>query len=261
MSMDELLYTFPWTRYSKKIAAKVTSPLSCGFFTPEEASAREMRLAIGREGFVDDGNAVSLYLLVDQSDGVIADAKFQVFGQSALIAAAEAACDLLAGKHYDQARRIGSELIDKQLRDKIDQPAFPEETASHLNLVIDAIDDAVEKCLDLPMPHNYISPVPRDQEQKEGGGYPGWLSLSHEHKLAVIEEVLNVEVRPYIELDAGGIKILKLIDDKELIISYQGACTTCFSSIGATLSTIQQIVQAKVYSELIVVPNMDDLKL
>ena len=54
-----------------------------------------MRLVIGKEGRCSDGNAVCLYLLVDENDGVIADARFQASGQSALIGAAEAACELL----------------------------------------------------------------------------------------------------------------------------------------------------------------------
>lgn len=258
MSYDDLLETFPWARYSKKMAAKIDRPRSAGYFTEEDASKRGMRFVAGREGFVEDGNAIALYWLVDPADGVIADAKFQVFGQSALIAAAEAACELLIGKNYDQARRISAELLDKQLRDKPDTPAFPDETLGHVNLVIDAIDDAVEKCLDIPLSVHYATPIPQDNARE---GYPGWLELPYEKKIAVIESVLDEEVRPYVELDAGGIQVEKLVEDKELVIAYQGACTSCFSAIGTTLSTIQQIIQTKVHPELVVVPNMEGLKL
>lgn len=259
MSFDDLVETYTWSRYSKKVAQKIISPRNAGHFTLEDAEQRGMRLVTGREGFIVDGNAVKLYWLVDELDGIIVDAKFQVFGQSALIAAADAACDIVVGKNYDQAKRIGAELIDKQLRDKPEFPAFPQETLGHLNLVIDATDDAVQKCLDIKLSDTYVSPVPRDSGNT-GEGYPGWTSLSHPQKLAVIEEILNEEVRPYVELDAGGIEVLELKEDKELIIAYQGACTSCFSAIGATLSTIQQIMQMKVHPELVVIPNMDDLK-
>lgn len=258
MSYDDLFETFTWARYSKKMASKIEHPRNVGLFTEEEASERQMRCVVGREGLSCDGNAVALYWLVDPTDGVIVDAKFQVFGQSALLAAAEAACDLLIGKNYDQARRISAELIDKQLRDKGDVPAFPVETLAHLNLVIDAIEDAGEKCLDIPLSNNYVTPIPHENK---AGGYPGWLELSHEKKLAVIEAVLDEEVRPYVELDAGGIKVQELIEDRELIIAYQGACTSCFSAIGTTLATIQQIVQTKVHPDIVVVPNMDELVL
>ncbi len=258
MAYDDLLQTFPWARYSKKMAAKIDRPRSVGNFTEEDATERGMRCVKGREGLVEDGNAVALYWLVDPTDGVIVDAKFRAFGQSALIAAAEAACEFVIGKNYDQAKRISAEILDMQLRDKPDTPAFPDETLGHLNLIIEAIDGAVEQCLDIPLSEQYVTPIPHDQASE---GYPDWEELSQEKKLAVIEAVLDEEVRPYVELDAGGIKVEKLVDDREIIIAYQGACTSCFSAIGSTLSTIQQIVQTKIHPSLVVVPNMDELKL
>ncbi len=258
MSYDDLLEKPPWARFSKKMAAKIDRPRNIGCFTDEDAKERQMRCVCGREGLLVDGNAIALYWLVDPTDGMIVDAKFQVFGHAALIAAADTACELLIGKNYDQAKRFSADLLDKQLRDKAETPAFPDETLGHLNLVIDAIDDAVEKCLDIPLSDHYATPIPRDNKSD---GYPGWLELSYEKKLAVIEAILDEEVRPYVELDAGGIVVEKLVDDKELIIAYQGACTSCFSAIGTTLSTIQQIVQTKVHPSLVVVPNMDALQL
>ncbi len=247
----------PSHRFSKKMAGVIERPRGVGIFTEEGAKARSMRCVVGSVGSLKEGKMLRLYWLVDESDGVIVDAKFQVFGPAALIAASDAICELLVSKNYDQARRIEADLIDKQLRDKPDKPAFLEETLVHLNHVLEAVDDAIEKCVDIPLSTDYVSPVPT---QVEGEGYPGWLLLSYEKKLAVIEKVLDEEIRPYIELDEGGIRVLKLVDDKELLISYEGSCTTCFSAVGATLATIGQIIQAKVHPDLVVVPNMDDLK-
>lgn len=248
---------FPWARYSKKLIAKIENPRCAGFFTREEAEARVMRLAEGREGKAVDGNGVILYWLVDKDDGIIVDAKFQVYGQSALIGAAEAACDLLIGKNYDQAKRITADLIDKQLRDRSDTPAFPKETHPHLNLVLEAIDAAAEQCTDIPFADTYVSPpVPADIGEVVAGGYPGWSELTLKKKIAVIEQVLDQDVRPYIALDAGGVSVLNLLNDKELIIAYQGACTSCYSSIGTTLSYIQQVLRAKVHPDLVVVPDL-----
>lgn len=252
--------SFPWHRYSRKVIARIENARCYGTFTPEDATERQMRAILGQEGLIEDGNAVHLYWLLDPTDGVIVDARFQVFGQSALIAAADAACELLIGKNYDQAKRIGADLIDRHLRDRIDQEAFPIETHAHLNLVVSAIEDAVSRCFDIPLSPTYLSPVPRDIATSEQGGYPSWLELPREQKLSLIEDVLNEEIRPYIELDAGGVEVLDLINDSELLISYQGSCTTCYSSIGATLSTIQQILQSKIHPSLKVVPNLDDLK-
>lgn len=258
MSYDDLLRGSLWEQLSKKAGMKIEKPRNAGYFTEEDAAKQEMRCVIGREGTALDGNALAFYWLVDPSDGVVVDAKFQAFGQAVLIAAADAACELLIGKNYDQARRISAELIDKQLRDKPGIPAFPEEAFSHLNLVLDAIEAAVETCLDIPLSNQYITPIPKE---KLSEGYPGWLELPYEKKLAIIESVLDEEVRPYVELDAGGIKIQELTEGNELRIAYQGACTSCFSAIGTTLSTIQQIIQSQVHPDLVVVPDLSELKL
>lgn len=217
-----------------------------------------MRLAEGTQGSTADGNVVTLYWLVDKDDGIIVDARFQAYGQSALIGAAEAACELLIGKNYDQARRVSAELIDKQLRDKSEIPAFPKETHPHLNLILEAIDKAAALCTDIPFADTYVSaPVPAmNLADVVPGGYPGWRELPLKKKISVIEQVLDQDVRPYIALDAGGVSVLNLIDDRELIIAYQGSCTSCYSSVGTTLSYIQQVLRAKVSSDLVVVPDL-----
>lgn len=217
-----------------------------------------MRLAEGREGSVKEGNAVALFLLVDPDDGIIVDARFQVYGQSALIGAAEAACELLIGKNYDQAKRIGTELIDKQLQDRSDEPSFPRETSPHLNLVLMAIEQAADQCMDIPLAETYVrAPIPADWgDGLEGEGHPGWLELTQGQKLAVIEEIIARDIRPYIELDAGGVEVLNLLNEREVIIAYKGSCTSCFASTGTTLSYIQQVLKAKAHPDLIVIPDL-----
>src|ERR1700722_7269161 len=134
MSFETLTASFPWARYSKKLSAKIEKPRNVGFFTKESAEERGLRYADGSEGSMVDGNMVVIYWLVDKEDGVIVDAKFQALGQSALLGAADIACDLIVGKNYDQAQRVSADLIDRQVRDRSEDPAFPPETAPHLNL-------------------------------------------------------------------------------------------------------------------------------
>lgn len=258
MGLNALISPFPWARYSKKLGSKFDSPRNAGIFTAEESEARGMRLAIGKDGSLEEGNMVSLYWLVDKDDGIIVDSKFQVFGQSALIVAAEAACELLIGKNYDQAKRISAELIDRQLRDRAEESAFPKETYPHLNLVLSAIEQAAEQCTDIPFADTYVAPpVPSSIGEIVPGGYPGWKELPLKKKVAVIEEVLDRDVRPYIALDAGGIEVLNLLEDREVVIAYQGSCTSCYSSIGTTLSYIQQVLRGKVHPDIVVIPDME----
>jgi NifU-like protein len=259
MSLQTLTRSFPWSRYSKKLKSKIEKPRCVGFFTKEQSEERSMYFVKGQEGSFEEGNLVCLYWIVDPDDGIIVDARFQTYGQSALIGAAEVACELLVGKNYDQARRIGADLIDKQVRDRSDEPAFPNETFPHINLVLGAIDNAAEQCIHLPLPAAYVAPpAPMDIGEVLEGGYPGWETLSYKQKLILIEEVIARDIRPYIELDAGGINVLDLINDKEVLIAYQGSCTSCFSATGTTLSYIQQVLRGKVHPSLVVVPDLSN---
>lgn len=220
-----------------------------GFFSLKEAEEKRMRLVAGREG------NVCLYWLVDEADGVIADAKFQAFGPVSLIAAAEIASELSIRKNYDQASRISADLLDHHVRDRNEVPAFPRECSPYLNQVISAIDRAVHQCIDIPYAASDYDATPIAWDLGElPTGIPGWETLSREQKIHLIEEVIDREIRPYIELDAGGVKILDFKEEREVHISYQGACTTCHSSTGSTLSAIQQILKARLHPSLSVVP-------
>lgn len=257
MSRTSLTTPFPWTRYSKKLVSCIERPRAAGVFTKKDAENRGMRLAVGSSGSIEGGNYLRFYWLVDPEDGALVDVKFQVFGQSALIGAAQAASEALIGKNYDQARRLPAELIDQQVRDKPNQHAFPDETAPHLNLALEAIDEAAEQCTDLPLPTSYVAPpVSGPITGVIEGGYPGWEEMGLKKRLALIEQVIGQDVRPYIEMDAGGVEVLNLLNEREVIIAYQGACTSCFSATGATLSYIQQVLRAKVHPDLIVIPEM-----
>ncbi len=256
MTLAALIHPFPWIHYSKKLRHKIDNPRSGGSFTAEESAERGVRLVEGVDGSPEDGNVVHFYWLVDLSDGIIVDAKFQTFGQTALIGAAEVACEMLVGKNYDQAKRITAELIDKQVQERSDEPAFPAETFSHLNLVLSAIADAADNCEDIPVSTSYVAPpMPMQGGMFEGDGYPGWDELPYPQQLVVIEDALNQEIRPYIALDGGGLEVVSL-EGHKLLVRYHGACTSCYSSVGATLSAIQQMLRAKVHPQIDVTPEM-----
>ena len=262
MSLQKLIQPFPWSRYSKKLITKIERPRCNGFFTKEQSEERGMRLAIGSAGTLEEGNQVTFYWLVDPEDGIVVDSRFQVYGQSALIGAAEITCELLIGKNYDQARRIGTELIDKHARDRPDEASFPKETFPHLNLVLEAMDQASTQCLDIPLSLSYTAmPAPQITGELSKESYPNWEMLTLAQKKGVIEKVIARDVRPYIELDAGGILIQDLLNDREVLIAYQGSCTSCFSATGTTLSYIQQVLRSKVHPDLVVIPDLSNFKI
>lgn len=258
MGFSQLTRPFLWSLYSIKLIAKIESLKSAGVFTYEEAENRDVRLVEGIGGSQEEGNWVRFFCLVDKEDGILIDVRFKAYGQSALIGAAEVAAELMKGKNYDQVKRISADLIDKEVRDKELEPAFPKETFFLLNLVLEAMENVSLQCTDLPLPDVYFAPpAPHDLGEVLEGGIPGWKEMTLKTKLSAIESVLDREIRPYIALDAGGVEVVNLLHDHEVIISYQGSCTSCYSSIGTTLSFIQQILRAKVYPDIVVIPKSE----
>ncbi len=145
------------------------------------------------------------------------------------------------------------------MRDQPSQEAFPVQFYGHLNLVLEAIEEAAQQCMDIPINETeLISPL--SPELMSGNGIEGWENLSQKEKLSIIEQIIQTEIRPYIELDAGGIQIIDLSDQHELTIAYQGSCTSCHSATGSTLTAIQNILQAKVFLAIRVIPDLSYLK-
>ncbi|HKX26700.1 MAG TPA: NifU family protein [Blastocatellia bacterium] len=67
-----------------------------------------------------------------------------------------------------------------------------------------------------------------------------------------INQVLDERIRPGLAGDGGGLEIIGL-DDKKLLIRYQGACGSCPSSIGGTLMAIEYMLKEEVDPDLEVV--------
>jgi NifU-like protein len=258
--MSRFIVPHPTSQYSKKLIEKILNPKKSGSFSIEEAKSKGVRLEVCESGSLLEGLWIKLFILFNKEDGVIVDVKYQVFGDSSLIGALEGMCETILGMHYERAKRLSADVIDKSLRDKKEVSAFPQETYSRLNMCLEALEIVCERVQDLPLPKGYESPpVPFEMRQALGGGYPGFLSFSKEEKIKVIEDVIERDIRPYIALDGGGISIVSLSDELELKIAYEGNCTSCFSSIGSTLSYIQQVLRVEVHPNLFVTPDASSL--
>lgn len=212
-------------------------------FSVEDAKLKNMRVVNGKSG-----DEISLSLLVDEDDGVIADCRFDLFGPPALHDTANATTQLLLRKNYLQAKRISAELIESKM-------TMHDHT--YLNPMIDLLDTMTDQCMDIPIEDFYSAPP--EMDDGEVYVYPNWENLTNEQKKAVISEVIDRDVRPYVELDAGGVEVLK-VEENRVTIVYSGNCTSCFSATGATLDAIGNILRRKVYPDLMVLPDTSLLK-
>ncbi len=242
-----------WGRLNRKITQRISEPRYAGFFCESDVLERGMRfICVNAKR---EAVHLRLYWMVDETDGVIADAKFQAFGPPALIAVGDILSELVLRKNYDQASRLSADLIDRSLRMGKEEAALPEECAPLLNLALDALDAAVHDCLGIPFASTHETTPIEEGFGESSDGIPGWEEFVEEKKLKIIDEVVDKEIRPYIELDAGGINVLGLGAGGKVRISYEGSCTSCPSSAGSTLSAIQRILRSRVHPTLSVVPE------
>jgi NFU1 iron-sulfur cluster scaffold homolog, mitochondrial len=99
-----------------------------------------------------------------------------------------------------------------------------------------------------------IRDAPSAQERSqelinEGAGHPDGasfdesaLSPADQEKLGAIRQLLDEQVRPYLQGDGGDLHVLGL-EDNVLKVHYQGACGSCPSSISGTLAGIEGLVR------------------
>ena len=68
------------------------------------------------------------------------------------------------------------------------------------------------------------------------------LSPQDQQRLNAISELLDAQIRPYLQGDGGDLYVVGLAGNK-LSVHYQGACGTCPSSISGTLIGITNLVR------------------
>ncbi|HMZ27136.1 MAG TPA: NifU family protein, partial [Elusimicrobiota bacterium] len=75
---------------------------------------------------------------------------------------------------------------------------------------------------------------------------------STDEKLALINAVIDENVRPALAGDGGGLEVLEF-SDNVLTVHYQGACGSCASATSGTLYAIQNLLQRMVDPKIQVV--------
>ena len=90
-----------------------TSPLIDHFANPRNVGVIENPDGYGREGSVDDGDMMELYIRV--VDGVVADVKYRTFGCATAIASSSMASEMLKGKTLEAAAAIDEAQIAEAL--------------------------------------------------------------------------------------------------------------------------------------------------
>ncbi|WP_201456385.1 NifU family protein [Chlamydia sp. 17-3921] len=242
-----------WATFSTKVMKKLLKPYCSGKFSEEDAEAKDAHLAIGKQGHRLMGNCVIFYWLIDKGNGKVLDAKFQYFGNPYLIPLAEVTCNLVIGKSYAQAYKISIDDIDGELRSHPEKPALPEDSLPLYHFIIDALDIAIEQCLEIPLEDgpSFLGETPAfpGMEDATPYGKEAWEALDIEKKLQILRTTTDEKISPYVALDGGAVTI-ETLEENVVTIAYAGNCSGCPSSIGTTLNSIGQLLRAYVYAEL-----------
>jgi nitrogen fixation NifU-like protein len=96
--------------YSDKVVDHYNNPRNVGSFKKEEED-----VGTGLVGAPECGDVMKLQIKVDETSGVIEDAKFKTFGCGSAIASSSLATEWVKGKTLDEALGIKNTDIVKEL--------------------------------------------------------------------------------------------------------------------------------------------------
>ncbi len=101
--------------YGPKIIDHYENPRNVGSFGTQAQIKERTDVGVGLVGAPECGDAMQLQIKVNQSTGLIEDAKFKCFGCGSAIASSSLATEWLKGRSLDQAEAIKNTEIVEEL--------------------------------------------------------------------------------------------------------------------------------------------------
>jgi NifU-like protein len=256
-----------------------TNKVKDHFLNPRNVGVIEDADGIGEVGSLACGDALTLYLKLDENEQ-IKDAKFQTFGCASAIASSSALTEMIQGLTLEKAEKITNENIADFLG------GLPKEKIHCSVMVRDALEKAIgnyrgeaEKKIegeivcecfgitDLEIEravrenslktiedvtnyvkagggcescHEKIQEIIDTSLGKERPAKKKVIPLTNIQKIKLIEETLEREIKPALKKDGGDIELVD-VDGNNVLVKLQGTCATC----SASQITLKHYVESK----------------
>jgi len=248
-------------KFSQKIASLSAAPKHRGAFFTEDATSKDLALVTAK--YKD----IKVYWLVDPQSDLIYDAKFFSYGGPVSLALGEMLSTLVKGMKLESACAIAIFHLERLLRDAPEIPSTvvpAEEAFATLPLLLANAKEAYQSAKALALASIQMKasqPGPRKGALGASATFESlteadekWLKKPKDEQIQAVEEILTRDIRPGLNFDGGDMQIKDLEEGYRLIIKYQGACGSCGSSTGATLSFIEDSLRRQLFGGMQVIP-------
>jgi NifU-like protein len=224
-----------------------------GAYYLEDASEKGMALVEAK--FKD----TKLYWLVDVKEDRIFSARFFAYGGKVSLVIGETLCAMVEGLTVVEACSLLKTDVEAKLRDDAEVAAVPESKMKAFDTVeelLKIVKEQFPSAKAVAIASASIDKADFQSTTELNIVAQAWLGLTKEEQKQQVEIVLDEHIRPALMNDGGNVQILDITDGEKILIQYQGACGSCGSSMGATLSFMESTLRKHIYNEINVVPQM-----
>jgi len=248
------------------------------FLQPSNVGEIENPDGIGDVGSLSCGDALRLTFKLDENEKII-DAKVKTFGCASAIASGSALTEMMIGKTITEAEEISNQQIadylgglpkEKMHCSVMGQEALEKAIACYRGTTIEEKEgELICECFGVTdleiiraVQENNLKTIEEVTNfTKAGGGCERChgdiakilLEVQHQpqpeekqpqlsniQKMRLIEETIEREIRPSLQLDGGDIELIDIIGNR-VIVATRGACSACKSAP----ITLKNLVEAK----------------